>query len=299
MKYLILLLPLVYARINHDGITISIEPGPTEANTTIRYEGNDLKILTDKDKTAFNLTQEAIEKAVQVYSGEKATDVFIKSPTPWNDLYKTYKWREVKREFKIKDIRLINITHEERNMSIKDFRNDGNDTKVIKGEVRDAYDSFISRHYWSGNIKVNASLIYNLTRPYDPPLLYAYSSDVGQFYLGSGLNSITITKTRAKFTLEPNQTAKFYVKANQVTVRVMVEYETNLIGDVVVNYENKHEGHHFWAYDINEVLSASNMTSTVRTNEYVEVYYLQDFKTQIVDGSTENDIQFTNGFVNK
>ncbi|XP_048000062.1 uncharacterized protein LOC125237130 [Leguminivora glycinivorella] len=212
MKYLILLLPLVYASIQRDGITISIEPGPTEANTTIKYEGKDLKMLTDKDKTAFNLTQESIKRAVEVYANEKATDVFIKSPTPWGDIYKTYIWREVKREFKIKDIKVVNVTHKERILSAKDYKNDGDERKNIKGIVNDGYDSFYSRHYWSGNEKVNARVIYNLTRPYDPPLLYGYSSDVGQHYFESGVNIITIKESRAKFSLEPKQSAKFMSK---------------------------------------------------------------------------------------
>ncbi|MBB1585191.1 follicular epithelium yolk protein subunit, partial [Serratia sp. OS31] len=59
--------------------------------------GSIQEIIPDSEISTFKISSSNLESAVEKYLGQAPTDTYIKSPTPWNDLYNTYGWPQVKR----------------------------------------------------------------------------------------------------------------------------------------------------------------------------------------------------------
>lgn len=88
--YLILLLPaLVYGRID-----IKIKADTNPALAAVEFSGDDVAVISDEERESFKLSDAALKDASAIYCGRRCTDIYIKRPTPWEDVYLPQIWME-------------------------------------------------------------------------------------------------------------------------------------------------------------------------------------------------------------
>ncbi|XP_063366361.1 spherulin-2A-like, partial [Cydia amplana] len=177
----------------------------------------------------FNITSSNLKAAVRAHAGGTPLDVFLKSPTPWGDLYKTYNWPEVKRNTKVKRVKID-----------------------VKADV----ENYVKNNYTGKHISMAAD--YNID-------------------LVIGFNLL----------MPPSQTAEFILNATKINMDVLIDYESSLIGDVAANYNPRHEGHHFWAYDVKAIVeSVSKMSAIQKGTDLLNIEFFTDAFGYVIDQDT-------------
>jgi len=94
------------------GIDISIKAGSDAATSSVSASGSEQHIITDKERTTFGIQDEGLKDAVDKYFGKRPNDAYLHSPTPWDDLYKTYGWPEVQTVLVVQSATIREITSE-------------------------------------------------------------------------------------------------------------------------------------------------------------------------------------------
>lgn len=89
---------------------IQIQLGEDGTKSAVSASGSSSRVIIDADRTTFGLDDNALNKGVELYHGEWPTDAYLRSPTPWDDLYKTYNWPQVEVVLKVIDIRITEFT---------------------------------------------------------------------------------------------------------------------------------------------------------------------------------------------
>jgi len=75
------------------GFEIQIQLGEHGTKSAVSASGSSSRVIIDAHRTTFGLDDNALlKKGVELYHGEWPTDAYLRSPTPWDDLYKTYNW---------------------------------------------------------------------------------------------------------------------------------------------------------------------------------------------------------------
>ncbi|XP_063543194.1 uncharacterized protein LOC134751679 [Cydia strobilella] len=163
---------------------VNIQASKQTPDSFLHATGVYHSIITAEDQKIFHLNNETLKNAVFNLTGRIPTNVFFHGPTPWNDLYKTYKWEPVKTIIKPQ-----NITFTEK-------------------------------------------------------------------------NNVILESPSVEFTLKPKSVANVVFNATKVTVTIEVEYWVTLDGYVATNNEVMINGHHFWAYDVKNVLKPESCSSS-------------------------------------
>lgn len=218
------------------------------------------------------------------YSGERPDDVFVCSPTPWNDLYKTYKWSQITRILKPVRSRILNerkiplILHSQEfinNSSLKAMY-DINITKDLSDKVETS---------WSidHKLEVSKEITYGIKMPHNTVLFF--QTEWGENVNKSKAYKIG-PKNRTQVEVGPHQKIDAKLIAFREGVDVEVTYIAQLDGYIACNYANKHKGEQFLAYKINEVLDAAKIPKEKEFVEVIRINYFSGGKVIVSDVQT-------------
>ena len=82
---------------------VNIVAGNNRAGSAVKVYGEDVHVITDDEIQMFGLNEKNLKSAVDAELGKAPSDAFVRSPTPWDDLYKRYSWKQV--HFHLKPVR--------------------------------------------------------------------------------------------------------------------------------------------------------------------------------------------------
>ncbi|XP_073965645.1 U-megalopygitoxin(8)-Mc8-like [Choristoneura fumiferana] len=284
---------LLLPALSFASITVNIKASAAQSQAFITHYGKDSNIITDTERESFNITDNPLTATVAAYSGTKPTNVFVKRPTPWGDLYKTYNWDEVRRETKVKQDRILPVKTQEVTLVKGRYTNNStlNGTFVCNYEHK--IENVISNNFTGKNASVNVTYNVDLLLGLEPPIHLKFVSHLA--------NNTEITDKRTLksdsaviFNLKPAQSATAFLNATKVLMTVEVNYATSLSGYLAVNYNPRHEGHHFWAYDVKDVLMSAGESFVQNSTNVVTVQYYTDAKIVVVDDETGKVIKSEN-----
>ena len=77
------------------GFNVSIVAGEDEASSVVHVTGSVQHVITDEERTTFQLGDHQLKEDVGKYFGKEPNDAYLHSQTPWGDLYKRYNWLQV------------------------------------------------------------------------------------------------------------------------------------------------------------------------------------------------------------
>ena len=137
----------------------------------------------------------------------------------------------------------------------------------------------------SASISVSQTIKYNVE---------FLGTGVGQetsfgFELGWGIGgaqtqSVTIgSRSGVYVELEPGEGVMATLKASRGSMKVKVTYRTTLSGHVACNYNPRYDGHHFWAFDVNNIMSAGGIGNENYVTEVLELGYYADASVILSD----------------
>lgn len=268
-KFLLFLLPaIVYGRIQ-----ILIKPSLNQNDASVEVLGSSADIITEKERATFRIQDQPLKDAIQKYSGGRPNDAYVHSPTPWNDLYSRYGWRQIERIVYPKSYKILGISSEPVIVKTEEFQNNSTVKAKYSSEISQTVEKVVSSTWSkSGEISMGQEITYSIgfgDAEIGGATRFSYTSSWGEETSKS--ETVTVGSISVQVELEPGQRATATLSATRGSMTVEVLYEANLDGDVACNYADVFRGHHFYAYDINDVLVAGGLPQIVVAKEVITV----------------------------
>nr|AAB41454.1 follicle-specific yolk polypeptide-4 [Galleria mellonella] len=246
-KYLAILLfiPIIYAKIQ-----VNVVASENEAETGEPGWKN-VDIITDNERYTFQLTDNNLKNAVQSYFGQRPDDAFLRSPTPWGDLYQVYGWPQVARSLSSSESKYLQVSSKPSIILTQHFRNNSTQPATFKAQIQQQVQNTVTSTWEKGGeLTVGQEIEYG----FDIKVVsvggktsFSYTSRWGESVSKS--ETVTVgSESGVEITLEPGQAIIAELLATRGTMEIQVDYEATLSGATAVNYANTFKGHHhFWA----------------------------------------------------
>ncbi|KAJ2943205.1 hypothetical protein O0L34_g18918 [Tuta absoluta] len=279
---LLFLLPAV----TFASIHVNLRTGADQNIAEVEILGSSVEILPDGERDVWKLNDGQLKDATAAYSGRRPDDVYLKSPTPWGDLYRRKNWRQVQRTLVPRNARILGIRSEPVIVTTREFTNNSSAKATFNAGINQAVDETVSST-WNrgGNLQVAQEIYYKVdfgVGEIGGTTTYAFSSSWGQETSKS--QSVTVgSSTGVQVLLEPGQAVVAVLTATRGTMEVEVDYRAKLSGIVVCNYEDPFKGHFFWAYDVNACLSAAGHPRSIDSTETLRIGFYADARVVVSD----------------
>ncbi|XP_063538173.1 spherulin-2A-like [Cydia strobilella] len=247
--------------------------------SSVRFTGTDRNIISDIEMKSFNITSSNLKAAVRGYSGGSPNGVFVKSPTPWGNLYERFNWTEVTRVTNVKRAMITNIATEAVTLSKSNCINQSNNSEIVC-DVKADVDNYVKNNFTGKRMSINAE--------YHIDLVCLHRKLV----LRLGVNNFTEDpmnlQIKDKITLESSQTAVYVLNATKVNIDVLVDYESSVFGDVAANFNPRYKGHHFWVYNLRELIAvgSGSMSAVQKNSNLITMEYFINAFAYAVDQNT-------------
>lgn len=264
-------------------LTLNIVAGKDKETTTVSAHGEVQHVITDTEINSFQLNEDSLKNAVAKSFGKKPTDVFLKSPTPWNDLYKTYGWPQVKTILRPVKTEILSLGAKPLMIGSQEYVNDTDqegtyDVKVT-AQVADSVEESWSN---SNSVSLSQSISYTIGFIEGETSL-SYEHTWGQ--TKTEKKEVTIGQSSGITLIIPAHSKRLAeLNVNQGTLSVRITYEARLEGVVAVNYGDPYKGHHFWALGVNGVMKPSNLPLTQTIVEDMHLDFYSNVSIKVVNG---------------
>jgi hypothetical protein len=271
------------------GLSISIDAGQDAASSKVSISGYLQHIISDTERMTFHLSDYELKQAVGKYFGKDPDDAFLHSPTPWNDLYKTYGWDQVQTVLVPVSHQIVGVTTNSVAIKSQVFENHSSKSANFDVSISDTVSNTVTNTWQTGG-----SLTFGQTIKYEVGFLgtggggetslsYSQSWGLG----GSKAQSQSVGSTSGVMvTLDPHQSVKSVLTATRGVMKIRVQYNAYLIGKTAINYGSTYKGHHFWALAIQNVMNGGNIQNSVQSTEDIEVGYYSNGKISLQDANT-------------
>lgn len=267
-------------------ISVSINAGHDASSSSVSATGSIQHIINDTERTAFNIEDASLKNAVATYFGQAPDDAFLCSPTPWGDLYKTYGWPQVQTLFSIVSATILGVTSEPTIVASQVFQNSSSVPAEFNCGITQEV-TVTTETNWSNTstVEVGQTISYDISflgsgAGGETSLSYSEEWQKG----GSESESVTLgTSSGVAVTLQPGQSVDSELTASRGKLLVQIVYQQTLSGMVAVNYSDTYKDHHFWSLDINSVMSAAGLPTSVTTTETIEIDFYANSKIVLKD----------------
>ena len=275
------------------GLSISIDAGKDAASSKVSISGYLQHIISDTERMTFHLSDYQLKQAVGKYFGKNPDDAFLHSPTPWNDLYKTYGWDQVQTVLVPVSHQIVGVTTNSVAIKSQVFENYSSKSANFDVSISDTVSNTVTNTWQTGG-----SLTFGQTIKYEVGFLgtggggetslsYSQSWGVG----GSKSQSQSVgSSSGVMVTLDPQQSVKSVLTATRGVMKIRVKYNAYLIGKAAINYGSTYKGHHFWALAIQNVMNGGNIQNSVQSTEDIEVGYYSNGKITLHDANTNEHL---------
>ncbi|CAK1549368.1 unnamed protein product [Leptosia nina] len=279
-KLLLLLPALALAKI---GVELS---GTFEKDLQLTFSGHETDVISDQEMHTFNLTDGNLKSGSESYFGRRPDDAFVRSPTPWGDLFKTFGWKQVSRTLAPKRGRILSKTSEPQIVMHQIFENNSTKSATFNVGISQSLQNTM-RSSWSKSegLSIGQEINYELDFGFidiGGKTSLVFSSVYGK----SSEKSQTVTVGTAShmdIMLQPGQSVLAELRATRGTLKVEMEYEASLSGDVAVNYNTPYKGHHFWALSVDTVMNRAGLGNDMVSRQIVEVGFYANSQIVVYD----------------
>ncbi|XP_021202032.2 spherulin-2A [Bombyx mori] len=287
VKYLLCLILIIKSI--ESKISIDIDTGIDNPDITVTYAGVQVDLISEDDVTKFNIDDDNLKDAVRTYFGKSPSGVYLKSPTPWGDLYKKYKFEQVSRVLSVKSARLKSITKNPAIITTQDFENASNKTiKVNTGITHTVENTLTTTWTEAKAFSITQEIEYDINVMFTKvsgKTGFSYTSTWGKSE--EVTESITIgASTGMEAELQPGQAITAVLSAYTGVLEVEVVYAMSLRGNVVVNFKRSHNGHHFWGPPIQKILTTAGITNEFTAMETISFGFNVDASLKVFDRET-------------
>lgn len=271
------------------GIDILIRAGEDANASSIEASGSVQHVITDDERATFLIGDKQLKDAVAAYFGKAPNDAYVKSPTPWNDLYKTYGWDQVSTVLTVESAEILGVTSQPVIVKTQEFSNQSSQKGTFNVAISETLNN-TSTSYWQtgGTLTFGRTISVGIDfvigkGSIENSMSYSQSWGVG----GTQTKSITVGSTSGvTVELDPGETIIAKLSASRGVLKARVRYNAYLTGYTAVNYDPTYKDHHFWALPIADVMAAGGIPNSVKSVEDMEVGYYSNSKIELVDKDT-------------
>ena len=268
------------------GINVSIVAGHDPSASSISASGSVQHIITDAERNLFGLADKQLKAAVKAYYGKEPNDVFLHSPTPWSDLYKTYKWQQVQLVMAAQSAEVLDITSEPVIVKSQEFENNSSRPATFTVGISESVTN-TSTSSWSkgGSISIGEKVSYGISikgfeGKGETSLSYTQTWGVG----GTESRSVTVGSTSGvTIELQPGEGIIAELSASRGVMKARIWYIAYLTGCTALNYYPPYKGHHFYCFPIQKVMAAKKITNAISSTEDIEIGYYSNSKIELRD----------------
>ena len=271
------------------GFTVSIVAGNDKASSDVHVTGSVQHVITDEERTTFQLSDKQLKEDVDKYFGKKPNDAYLHSPTPWGDLYKTYNWPQVQTVVIAESAEILDVVSKPVALKTQTFTNDSSVPATFNVTLTETVTDATSSGWSTGGTLTMSQMI-----KYEVGFLgtggggetsASYSESWGENSQES--KSVTLgSSSGVSITLDPGQSVVAELSASRGVMKIRIRYKAYLIGDTAVNYNPTYKGHHFFALNIGGVMSAGGNSNSVVSTEDIEMDYYSSSKIEVKDSTT-------------
>jgi hypothetical protein len=273
-----LLLSPVFAQAE-EGFNIKIVAGKDAQSSSVTATGYSSEVVTDAERKKFGLEDSDLKDAVKAYFGKRPKDAYVKSKTPWGDLYKKHSWSEVHRVTRVHSAKILEVSSEPSIIAKKSFDNTSNVGGTFNASISETVTNS-TESSWSMEDSISVSQSFS----YDVSFLgtggggetgFEYSHTWGQG--GSESQSVTVgSSSGVSVYLEPGQSVASHLNVSKGSMKVEIVYEVYLTGTTAINYNPKYKGHHFWDLGIAGVMKSGDIDNRIYVTQIIEVGFYSD-----------------------
>ncbi|KAJ7560809.1 hypothetical protein O6H91_03G000400 [Diphasiastrum complanatum] len=273
------------------GISIDIKAGKVTVTGSLRH------VITDAEVKSFGIHDYALKNAVRADFGKQPNDAYLKSPTPWNDLYKTYGWLQVQTVLVVRSSTITENNSQPVALDYQDFVNNSNEEATYTANMSCQKTNSTSTN-WSNTHSINFEQKINYSIEFgeiakaklggETSLSYQYAFGEG----GSKSTTTTLTSgSEVTVKVSPGKTKHAILKATKGQMKIRIVYDAYLTGDTAINYDPPHKGHHFWALDIGSVMSSGSITNKKTITEDIVLNYYSHSTVEVGDGPAKKQVK--------
>lgn len=265
------------------GFQIRIVAGTDAKNSSATATGEDRHIITDRERKSFGVEDEALRAAVGEYFGKGPKNAYLHSPTPWNDLYKTYGWAQVETLVTVVRAEVIEITSEPVAVRKVTWKNEAQSGTAHYEATLTQQVATETHHNWSKSetVEIGQTISYGVDVPggsVGGETTFTYAQSWGD-EKGWRKEDTIGTEDVVSSELGPRETRTVTLSANKGTMRVRITYRAILTGKTAINYKNKYKKHHFWGLSLSGVMQAGGIPNEIIFTEDITVGFYSDAET--------------------
>ncbi|VAW77803.1 hypothetical protein MNBD_GAMMA12-1074 [hydrothermal vent metagenome] len=259
-----------------EGISIKIIAGKDKASSRVIAKGRITNIVNNSDRNSFRIGDSALKKAIRKYFGKSPNDAYVKSKTPWGDLYRKYNWPQVKRILRVKSARILSITSKPVILSKKRLVNNSKNKATFNTAISETVSNTAQTSWSNSNsIKVSQKIKYEIGF-----LGTGGGGETGLEYTrnwgkgGSKSKTTSVGSSQGvSVLLEPGEHVVAQLTASRGIMKVRITYDAFLTGSLAINYNPKYKGHHFYSLGVNGVMHSGGIKNSVQVVQDIEVGY--------------------------
>lgn len=269
----------VFIAVGSAKININIKTSNYFNKTEVNFTGKDIKLVTDEEVSLFNITHANLNRGIRIELGKVPNDVFLRDPTPYDDLFKKYKWPEVRRVLIVKSAKIIKFMQQ--NVTMKTHVHINNTTMTIKSKT----DMMVmventALSLWSPNGLPKDVINYNVT------IDFGY----GNWTFGDTWRDERLRYTNLPFgtnkgivDLKSGQKIVSTLSGIKIVMLIEIEYIANLVGNIIADFKSLYGKYHFYSPSLHNIMRAAKLKNEVVTKEFLEVRFYTNPKIVVFD----------------
>ncbi|TLQ47652.1 follicular epithelium yolk protein subunit [Streptomyces marianii] len=265
-----------------------VTAGEDEAESIVNAIGEQKHVITDSERDGFGWPWGSITDACAKHMGRRPNGAWIRNPTD-HDLYNTYGWQQTTTVLKAVKAEILGINSKPTTVKTATFRNNSSVGGTFNVSIWEEVSNTVSNTWSSTNsFSLEQSISYEigfLGTGGGGETSMSYTHSWGQ----SKTESQTVTlgsETGVEVYLEPGQAVKSTLVATRGTMEVKVTYSATVEGRTAMNYNPRHNGHHFWSTGTNTILQAGGLNRSKSFTENLEIGYYSNAEILLEDAKT-------------
>lgn len=247
-------------------VTLSADTAPYPVQVTAT--GTATHVITDDEAMAFGIDQSGLLKVGEAFLGQAPDGAVLHGPTPWGDLYSTYKWPEVHSTLTPAN------TQGESNVSVvtlaqRTLSNPGTQPLVVEAGLSVVGQNTVSSS-WVGNMNSfspGPALVRTVVWP-QQSAPFSLTGTWGK--TATSTQDVALGRAaNVPVTLAPGQTATTTLTANTNTVQAVSHWNVTVDGVVAAYYADRFKDHYFWAFPLPTGMETAGLSPKQMISEHL------------------------------
>ncbi|WP_143275416.1 hypothetical protein [Bradyrhizobium canariense] len=273
-------------------IRIDVALGDTVESSSATGTGSSSSIITDAERRTFSVDNDRLKDSLAVFMGKKPNDVFVRSPTPWNDLYETYNWPQTERNTIVRSVQVLEVRIESETIRQRIINSGSRPAPFPISFSRTVTNTVTSK--WSNSQSISFGLKAEIK-----------FGKVFQVGIGASIEwrntwgseetvteSVTVaTGAGVSMILDPGECAVIDATFKSTEGIVRVEYESSLSGNVAMNYHPRYRGHHFFTSPTAAVMSRNDIANRHITTQTFGTKLHKEVILEVKDDETSETLR--------